>query len=375
MNRDAADARPRHNPALLGRREFVGASIGAGLAATAGTLWLQPHPGHALSVLQQPTIRPRSDWDQGHAATGPIKAETPQFLLVHHTAQPGNDYIADDVPALLRSMYWYHTGDEKGWPDIAYNFLVDQFGTIWEGRTGSIAGPVQGSATGGNQGFSQLCCFIGNLDESDPTAAASEAMVNLLAWLATQRSIDVHAEATTTFVSRGSNKWPTGTTVTTPTIAGHRDMSQTGCPGERGYAFVTQHLVALVSAKLTGTIAPPTTEPTTTTSTSTTEPTTTTSTSSPTSTTSSTEALTPSTTTGAAAPDQASLTPTGHEAAGSLPQTPGQAPVDGPKPSQGRFSVRPGQIAASLAVALGGTGLLLLRRRTADGVDSAGDQN
>lgn len=349
MNRDSDDAQARNNSAVLGRREFVGATIGAGLAVTTGTLWFQPLPGHALSLLQQPTIRPRSEWDQGHEATGPIPAETPQFLLVHHTAQPGNDYTADDVPALLRSMYWYHTGDDKGWPDIAYNFLVDQFGTVWEGRTGSIAGPVQGSATGGNQGFSQLCCFIGNLDESDPTEAASHAMVNLLAWLAAQRSIPVHSGATTTFVSRGSNKWPAGSTVTTPTIAGHRDMSQTGCPGDRGYAFVTEQLVALVAAKLTAEAAPTTT----------TAPATATSTSSTTET-RSTEAPTSSTTI---------------QATGSVPDQTGQA-LDNTQPRrEGQPFVRPGQAAAALAVLLGSAGLVLLRRRASDDVDSAGDQN
>ncbi len=55
-----------------------------------------------------------------------------------------------------------HTGPDKGWPDIAYNFMVDRFGQIFEARAGSLAGPVAGSATGGNQGFSQLCCFLGH---------------------------------------------------------------------------------------------------------------------------------------------------------------------------------------------------------------------
>lgn len=232
----------------MDRRRFIAGAVSVG--ALSAVPWAFPNESGASALQWQPTIRPRSDWDQGHGATGSLDAEDPRFLLVHHTASPGNDYTADEVPALIRSMYWYHTSDEKNWPDVAYNFFVDQFGTIWEGRTGSIAGPVRGSATGGNQGYSQLCCFIGNLDQQDPTAAATQAMVDLLSWLALQREIDVSEGATVTFDSLGSNRWPSGTSITTPTIAGHRDMSQTGCPGDRGYAFVTGALPELVRDKI-----------------------------------------------------------------------------------------------------------------------------
>ena len=253
----------------INRRSFLGraATISAVVSVPISVPWMLPSQAGATllrqqhALRQQPAIRPRTEWDQGNGPTGPIEAEDPLFLLVHHTAQPGNNYTSEDVPGLLRSMYWFHSGDEKGWADIAYNFLVDQFGTIWEGRTGSIAGPVRGSATGGNQGFSQLCCFIGNLSESEPTPAATNSMVELLAWLAVQRNIDIEPGATVTFTSRGSNKWPQGTEITTPTIAGHRDMSQTSCPGDSGYAFVTNRLPVLVLAKVNGVEPPPADDP------------------------------------------------------------------------------------------------------------------
>lgn len=240
-------ARPSTN---LDRRHFLAGALTLGTAIAVTWELTSPPTAGSTNRIDQPSIRPRSDWAQGHGPTGTIQTEDPRFLLVHHTASPGNDYAPEDVPALIRSMYWYHTGDDKGWPDVAYNFLVDQFGTIWEGRSGSLAGPVRGSATGGNQGFSQLCCFIGNLDAQDPSTPATGAMVELLAWLATERSIDVSSGATTTFTSLGSNKWPAGTAITTPTIAGHRDMSQTSCPGDRGYAFVTGTLPGLIQTKL-----------------------------------------------------------------------------------------------------------------------------
>lgn len=67
-------------------------------------------------------------------------------------------------------------------------------------------------------------------------------MTVLVAALADRYGIDTSPGATTTFVSRGSNRWPRGERVTTPTIAGHRDMSLTACPGRFGYRFVTGRL-------------------------------------------------------------------------------------------------------------------------------------
>ncbi|MFV0459674.1 MAG: N-acetylmuramoyl-L-alanine amidase [Actinomycetales bacterium] len=189
-----------------------------------------------------PAIRPRQDWAQGLGPTGPLEPEDSRFLIVHHS-DTGNGYPAERVGELLAGMYRYHVSPEKGWPDIAYNFLVDAYGTIWEGRTGSLAGPVRGDATGGSQGFAQLCCFIGSHASTAPTAAAQQAMSALLAWLAARDGIDLRAGHTISFVSRGSNRWPGGQTVVTDPVVGHRDMSRTSCPGDACYPLVSGALL------------------------------------------------------------------------------------------------------------------------------------
>lgn len=61
------------------------------------------------------------------------------------------------------------------------------------------------------------------------------ALVKTLAWLADRYSIDTAPGATTSFVSRGSQRHRAGVSVTTSTIAGHRDMSYTVCPGDGVY--------------------------------------------------------------------------------------------------------------------------------------------
>ena len=91
-------------------------------------------------------ILPRDVWGADLPPTGPMKREAPgdvRFLLVHHSASP-NDYSAEQSIRYLRSFYHYHTSAAKGWPDIAYNFLVDRHGQIFEGRQGSIKWPDTG---------------------------------------------------------------------------------------------------------------------------------------------------------------------------------------------------------------------------------------
>jgi hypothetical protein len=199
--------------------------------------------GHGLE------IRPRAAWGTFLPPVGPMAEEAPgdlRFLLVHHTAS-ANEYEPDDVVGTIAAIRQLHVVD-KGWPDVAYNFFVDRFGGVWEGREGSLHGPVMADATGGSQGFAQLCCLIGEFSSEPPTPEAVAALTALLAWLADTYGIDTAPGATATFTSRGSNRWPAGTVVTTATIAGHRDMSATECPGDACYPIVRGDLPAAVTA-------------------------------------------------------------------------------------------------------------------------------
>ena len=249
MERVAVFCTPRDVPAVrvrgLTRRSLLRAAllvpaVSAGLpAASAAAL-----PTTALR------IRPREEWAAGLPPRGPLlpeRREDVRFLLVHHTASR-NDYGTADVAQELRDFYRFHTGPERGWPDIAYNFLVDRHGGVWEGRAGSAGGPVQASATGGSQGFAQLACFIGDFTTRSPTPAARASMLSLLAWLADRDDVDTAPGATASFVSRGSNRHPAGRAVTTPTISAHRDMSLTSCPGDGVYSDVRERFPAQVSA-------------------------------------------------------------------------------------------------------------------------------
>lgn len=243
--------------------------------------------GRVLDAAQPP-VRPeihlREEWGSDRQPRGPLPAEEVRFLIVHHSAS-WNGHRSRDVPDILRRIFDFHTGPERGWSDIAYNFLIDADGGIWEGRAGSLAGPVAGDATGGNQGFSQLVCLIGDFQETEPSDASRGSLVHLLGWLATVYEIPTGPGAEVAFVSRGSNLHPEGTPVTTPTITGHRTMSRTSCPGDHLDSYVTGALMADVTAARfptpSTTLLEPPTSTTTTSATTTSAPVTSTSPASP----------------------------------------------------------------------------------------------
>jgi hypothetical protein len=227
-----------------------------------------------------PVINPRSAWAVDRPPKTEPNEEEVRFLVVHHSASH-NGHHGSDIPAILRGFYDFHTGSSRGWADIAYNFLIDGDGGIWEGRTGSIDGPVAGDATGGNQGFTQLVCLVGNFDVASPSPDALVSLVELMAWLAERYDISTAPGAEVSFISKGSNLHRAGAEVTTPTITGHRTMSQTSCPGAQLNDYVVAGLSADVDARRVGLAASTTTStaPTTTTTaptTTTTAPTTTT---------------------------------------------------------------------------------------------------
>jgi uncharacterized protein with LGFP repeats len=225
------------------RREALGRIAAAGAAlvmagqavAGAGRAAAAPPAVPAIELMPGLSIHPRDAWGADLPPKGPIHPERPQFLLVHHTASPNNYANARDV---IRSVYHYHTGPEKGWNDVCYQFFVGRDGDVWEGRAGALGSPVEADATGGSQGFAQLVCLLGDFTSVAPTAAAFSATAKVLAWMADAYRFDTSPGATTTFTSRGSNKFRAGTEITTPIIAGHRDMTYTGCPGDRFYPLL-----------------------------------------------------------------------------------------------------------------------------------------
>lgn len=157
---------------------------------------------------------------------------------IHHTAST-NTYAQSQVPGMLRGFAEFHMRPEaaggRGWCDIGYNFLVDKFGVIYEGRGGGIDLPVVGVHTGGFNSRIVGVSAIGNYEEAVPSAALNESISRVIAWKLAQHRVE--ANTTVTLISGGgASKYPAGTPVALNTIFGHLDAQYTSCPG--------RHLVA-----------------------------------------------------------------------------------------------------------------------------------
>ncbi|HET6937574.1 MAG TPA: N-acetylmuramoyl-L-alanine amidase [Nocardioides sp.] len=188
----------------------------------------------ASATVAVPLIYSRAQWgaDESWRDGPPRYNSTILQAHIHHSAS-GNGYSQAEVPALIRSFYKYHT-HSLGWSDIAYNFLVDSFGSIWEGRYGGIDRPVRGAHTLGFNASSTGICVIGNLDTAQPTQATLSSLAAVAGWKLSLYGRD--PMGWTQVKSEGSDKFPSGKVVTLPVIDGHRDTNDTACPGGNLYA-------------------------------------------------------------------------------------------------------------------------------------------
>lgn len=171
----------------------------------------------------QPTILTRADWgaDETIREPGDPDYGVIRGAFVHHTVNE-NDYSREDVPGIIRSIYVYHI-ETRGWRDIGYNFLIDRFGRIWEGRYGGISKPVVGAHTGGYNSSSFGAAVIGTYTNKVPEAAVLQAYQRLIAW-----KFAMHDVIPVSLV-----RYPDQRTL--PAISGHRDTTATECPGELLY--------------------------------------------------------------------------------------------------------------------------------------------
>ena len=248
-------------------RRSIFQAVGAGSVLLAGRRLnggrspdRRSRPAVASEVAPGLEILPRTAWaGNGNLPVRAMPPEEVRFMLVHHTAS-SNNYQPDGVASILLGAYRFHVSAEKGFADISYNFLIDRFGRVWEGRAGSVDGPVTVDATGGSQGFAQLVCLIGDFTSELPTPEAFDALTRTLAWMADRYGVDTTPGATVEFVSRGSNRWSAGENVVGSTISGHRDMSATACPGDLFYPTVHNDIQQIVTT-FRGTNVPAVTAP------------------------------------------------------------------------------------------------------------------
>ena len=193
-------------------------------------------PGAASAAALRPTIYTRKDW----GADESLRKGTPQYGqvqvgFVHHTVGT-NSYTADQVPAIIRGIYDFHVNG-RGWSDVGYQFLVDRFGRIWEGRAGGVDKAVLGAQAGGYNSGSFGASVMGDFTSAAVPSAVTTALAKLFAWKFSLHGTPVTGKVTV--MDKTFNR-----------ISGHRDANPTSCPGAHASTRSCPALRTAVAARV-----------------------------------------------------------------------------------------------------------------------------
>jgi hypothetical protein len=164
---------------------------------------------------------------------GPDYGEV-KMAFVHHTVNL-NDYSREEAPAVVLGICRYHR-NSNGWNDIGYNFLVDKYGTIYEGRAGGVDQPIIGAQAQGFNSVSTGIANIGTFESVPQSNEALDAMTRLIRWKLPLHGAPTAGTVTVTSAGGDTNRYGAGAQVTLNRISGHRDGNNTSCPGSALYA-------------------------------------------------------------------------------------------------------------------------------------------
>ena len=210
-------------------------------------------PGGASAATAKPTIYTRAQWgaDESLMQWDPSYGKI-SVGFVHHT-DTSNDYTPDQVPGIIRGIYAYHA-QTLGWGDIGYNFLVDRFGRIWEGRYGGMDKPVIGGQVYNYNSVSTGVAGIGTFTSATVPQAMTDGLKRVLAWKMSLAGVPA------TGASPVAAPW--GTHI--QRISGHRDVGGTTCPGDSLEARLPEiraGAAAIMGAKSPAPVPPPVVTP------------------------------------------------------------------------------------------------------------------
>jgi len=206
--------------------------------------------GGAVAMTRQPPIVTRARWgaDERLRKGRPRYASAVHAAFVHHTVQT-NTYTRAESAALVRADYLYHV-QSRGWDDIGYNFLVDRFGQVFEGRAGGVDQPVVGACTAGFNTGTSCVALLGTFTAAKPPGPMVAAVTGLLAWKLDLDHVDPLATTVLTSAGGGTSRYGKGTRVRLRTVSGHRDTSYTACPGDAAYAMLPSLRAAVARSGL-----------------------------------------------------------------------------------------------------------------------------
>jgi len=194
----------------VNRRQLLRLAGGVGLASmvSACSGAAPPTTGARLTTTTSALLLCRDAWGARAARPGGKRHAITRMTLHHEAVVLGENRNA---PGRLRQDQRYHQ-DQKGWIDIAYHMGVDRNGNIYELRSTDIAGDT---ATDYDTTGHFLVLCEGDFDQEAVSEAQLHGAALAFAWAAQNFGI------------------------ATTTLAGHRDLAKTSCPGANLYAHLS----------------------------------------------------------------------------------------------------------------------------------------
>lgn len=166
-------------------------------------------------------------------------------IVIHHTV---TGVGSTDPSADIRGIYLYHTYS-RGWGDVGYNYLIDRFGNIYEGKLGGEGVYGYHAYTEANMmGIS--IAMVGDFTSVVPTSAAQ----NSLKWLMAEKAV-YHDFPQLQYSRSGLYKWLDSNY----TVFGHKDSyyyeegwirNNTACPGNVFYEYLESITISAENIRL-----------------------------------------------------------------------------------------------------------------------------
>jgi N-acetyl-anhydromuramyl-L-alanine amidase AmpD len=147
---------------------------------------------------------------------------TPTCITVHHEGDYASPMSQSYVCGHLRAIRTQQVKDKAsgglGAGDIAYHFIIEPSGSVWEGRSLQYQGAHAGNALAnhGNIGI----CLLGNFDTQPVPEAQKRALRSLLVTLMKRYNI------------------PPSAVYTHREVKQHFGLPATDCPGRNLQAFM-----------------------------------------------------------------------------------------------------------------------------------------
>lgn len=168
----------------------------AGFAAVAGAAAPNQPGGAVVEVIC------RDAWG-AKAPRGEYERHVVSKVTIHHQGAVFTD--SRRAAARMRTMQAYHQSARQKFVDIAYHFVIDPDGNVYEGRPTWAAGETR---TDYDPRGHLLVGLLGNFEEQQPTARQLDTLARMSAWAADEFGV-------------------------APTeVRGHRDYARTLCPGK-----------------------------------------------------------------------------------------------------------------------------------------------